>query len=92
MSTVICHDLTALATNASSRKLSQFSGPARLKGGKSSGKNVEDHERSPGQPDTDTDSRHLKPGQNTRPEQAKQGELNLTIISGLAWLLLGGTP
>jgi len=57
----------ALATNASSRKLSQFSGPARLKGGKSSGKNVEDHERNP-EP-LDTDSRHLKHGQNTRPEQ-----------------------
>lgn len=63
----------ALATNASSRKLSQFSGPARLKGGKSSGKNVEDHERNPGQPDTDTDSRHLQHGQHTRPEPAKQG-------------------
>merc|ERR1711863_59977 len=63
----------ALATNASSRKLSQFSGPARLKGGKSSGKNVEDHESNPGQPDTDTDSRHLQRGQHTRPEPAKQG-------------------
>jgi len=59
----------ALATNASSRKPSQFSGPARLKGGKSSGKNVEDHERNPEQPDTD--SRHLKHGQNTRPQQVR---------------------
>lgn len=56
----------ALATNASSRKLSQFSGPARLKGGKSSGKNVEDHEMNPEQ--LHTDSRHLKHGQNTRPQ------------------------
>lgn len=59
----------ALATNHTSRKLSQFSGPARLRGGKSSGKNVEDHERNPEQPDTD--SRHLKHGQNTRPEQVR---------------------
>ena len=78
MSSVICHDLTALATNASSRKLSQFSGPARLKGGKSSGKNVEDHERNPERPDTLT--RHLKPGQHTRPHQ---GKLNLRIFSPL---------
>jgi len=56
----------ALATNASSRNLGQFSSPARLKGGKSSGKNVEDHERNSVQ--LDTDSRHLKHGQNTRLE------------------------
>ena len=86
MSSVICHDLTALATNASSRKPSQFSGPARLKGGKSSGKNVEDHERNPEQPDTD--SRHLKHGQITRPQQGKP---NLKIFSHLGWLQ-GGTP
>lgn len=55
----------ALATNASSRKLSQLSGPARPKEGKSSGKNVGDHERNPDQADT----RHLKHGHNTRTGQ-----------------------
>ena len=84
MSSVICHDLTALATNASSRKPSQFSGPARLKGGKSSGKNVEDHERNPEQPHTA--SRHLKLGQHTRPHQ---GKLNLRIFSLLTSRLAG---
>ena len=82
MSSVICHDLTALATNASSRKLSQFSGPAGLKGGKSSGKNVEDHERNPEQ-QPHTDSRHLKLGQHTGPHQGKLSLRIFSLTSGL---------
>ena len=80
MSSVICHDLTALKPNVSSRKLSQFSGPARLKGGKSSGQNVEHHERNPEQ--LHTGSRHLKHGQNTRPQQGKP---NLTSRLAPRW-------
>jgi len=56
----------ALATNPTSRRPGQFLGPARLRGGKSSGRNRIDHERIPEQPET---PRHLKNVDNIRLEQ-----------------------
>jgi len=62
----------AIATNASSRKAGQFFGPARLKGGKSSGRNCKDHERNSEQPDT----RHVK---NVDKIQRERGAISVTI-------------